>query len=143
MSIERSRYEILVVDDERDAATMLARRLRGAGFRARALFDGYAAVRQILGAPPDLVLMDLSMPGIDGWQATAQVKASPRCRDIPVIALTCHVAAIARERAILAGIDEYATKPVHFPGLIRQIERHLARAERARRTAPEGTGARC
>jgi CheY-like chemotaxis protein len=74
---------------------------------------------------PELILMDMSLPGLDGWSATRRLKADPRTRDIPVIALTAHVMQGDRERALEAGCDEYDTKPFQFPRLLAKMERLL------------------
>ncbi len=78
---------------------------------------------------PDVILMDLEMPGIDGWEATRRLKANPRTRDIPIVALSAHALAGSREKALAAGCDEFDTKPVEFDRLVGTIRRVLARGQ--------------
>jgi two-component system cell cycle response regulator DivK len=113
---------ILLVDDNAENRRFLSRRLERRGFEVLVATDGAAAVEMARAERPDLVLMDMNMPTLDGWEATRQIKAEPASAAIPVIGLTAHALAGDRERAIEAGCAEYHTKPVEFPKLIEQIE---------------------
>jgi len=115
---------ILLVEDNEMNRDMLRRRLKRAGFDVSEATDGLAAL-QMAGMKPDLVLLDMSIPEVDGWEVTRRLKANPVTRAIPVIALTAHVMAGDRERALAAGCDEYETKPVDFRALHKKIRRLL------------------
>jgi CheY-like chemotaxis protein len=115
---------ILLVEDNEMNRDMLRRRLKRAGFEVSEASDGLAAL-QMAGMKPDLVLLDMSIPEVDGWEVTRRLKADPATRRIPVIALTAHVMAGDRERALEAGCDEYETKPIDFQSLQEKIHRLL------------------
>ena len=117
---------ILVVEDNEMNRDMLTRRLARKGFETIAAVDGQRGRRDGAHAKPDLILMDMSLPVLDGWEATRRIKADPETRSIPVIALTAHAMAGDRERALEAGCDDYDTKPVEFPSLLAKIEALLA-----------------
>jgi CheY-like chemotaxis protein len=119
---------ILLVEDNEMNRDMLARRLRRKGYEVVAASDGNEAIAVTLAQPVDLILMDLSLPVLDGWEATRRLKADSPTRSIPVIALTAHAMPGDRERAIDAGCDDYDTKPVDFNRLVAKIETHLARS---------------
>src|SRR3954451_10211217 len=119
--------EKLVVEDNEMNRDMLTRRLTRKGFEAIAAVDGQQGLELAHSAQPDLILMDMSLPVLDGWEATRQIKADPATRAIPVIALTAHAMAGDRQRALDAGCDDYDTKPVEFPTLIAKIEALLAK----------------
>jgi CheY-like chemotaxis protein len=102
---------------------MLSRRLIRRGYQMQFAMDGAEAVRMAQAELPDLVLMDLSLPVMDGWEATSRLKADPATRAIPVIALTAHAMVGDRERAIAAGADDYDTKPVDLDRLLEKIVR--------------------
>jgi len=112
---------ILLVEDNEMNRDMLSRRLKRAGFEVAEASDGLAAL-QMAGMTPDLILLDMSIPEVDGWEVTRRLKASPKTKEIPVIALTAHVMAGDRERALDAGCDEYETKPIEFARLRAKIE---------------------
>jgi|SRR5579884_711313 len=114
--------KILIVEDNEDNRDSLARRLRRRGFEVVAAADGKAGVEMAQAEKPDLILMDMNMPEVDGWEATRQLKASEATRAIPVFAITAHALAGDRERALEAGCTDYHTKPVEFPKLLAQIE---------------------
>ena len=118
--------KILLVEDHEMNCDMLTRRLRRGGYEVVGAVDGQEAIAMAFSEPVDLILMDLSLPGLDGWQATRQLKADPKTRPIPVIALTAHAMPGDRERAIEAGCDDYDTKPVDFNRLVAKIEAQLA-----------------
>jgi CheY-like chemotaxis protein len=119
---------ILVVEDNEMNRDMLTRRLARSGFEALIAVDGEEGVELAKRDLPDLILMDMSLPVIDGWEATRRIKADPDTRAIPVIALTAHAMAGDRERALEAGCDDYGTKPVEFPALLEKINALLAQA---------------
>lgn len=114
--------KILIVEDNEENRDSLSRRLQRRGFEVLIAPDGKAGVAMAQSDKPDLVLMDMNMPEMDGWEATRQIKAAPECKDLPVIALTAHAMTGDRERALAAGCTDYHTKPVDFPKLLAQIE---------------------
>ena len=122
--------KILYVEDNDDNIFMLKNRLARAGFTVIVANDGAQGVAIALSERPDLILMDLSLPVLDGWEATRQIKAAPETMHIPVIALTAHAMAGDREKALAAGCDDFDTKPIELPRLLQKIK---ALAER---TAP-------
>jgi CheY-like chemotaxis protein len=113
---------ILLVDDNAENRRFLSRRLERRGFEVLVAVDGAAAVEMARVEKPDLILMDMNMPTLDGWEATRQIKADPASAPIPVVGLSAYALAGDRERAIEAGCAEYHTKPVEFPKLMEQIE---------------------
>jgi len=116
---------ILVVDDYEDAREMYAEYLRFCGFRVAEARNGNEALEQAFSLMPDLILMDLSLPGMDGWEATRQLKAEPRTARIPVVALTGHALAGASEGAKRAGCDSFVTKPCLPDDLVVEVRRML------------------
>ena len=116
---------ILVVDDYQDAREMYAEYLQFSGFRVAEARNGNEAVEQAFALLPDLILMDLSLPGMDGWEATRQLKADDRTRHIPVVALTGHALAGASEGARKAGCDSFVTKPCLPDDLVVEVRRML------------------
>ena len=116
---------ILLVEDNEMNRDMLCRRLRRAGYEVAEASDGLAAL-QMAGMGPDLILMDMSIPEVDGWEVARRLKAKPQTATIPIIALTAHVMAGDRERALEAGCDDYETKPIEFDRLRTKIEALLA-----------------
>jgi two-component system cell cycle response regulator DivK len=115
--------KLLYVEDNDDNVFMLKMRLDLlGGYEMLVASDGARAIAQAHAYRPDLVLMDLHLPGIDGWEATRRLKANPETRDIPIIALTADAMAGDRERALAAGCDDFETKPVDFSRLIQKIE---------------------
>jgi two-component system cell cycle response regulator DivK len=113
---------ILLVEDNEMNRDMLSRRLERRGYEVIVAVDGEEGVARAKADAPDLVLMDMSLPGIDGWEATRQLKAADETRSIPVLALTAHAMAGDREKALAAGCDEFDTKPVDLPRLLEKIE---------------------
>jgi len=121
--------KILLVEDNEMNRDMLSRRLIRKGYEVVMALDGRQAVEMAAGENPDLILMDMSLPVIDGWEATRQLKATPATRAIPVIALTAHAMAGDREKAIEAGCDDYDTKPIDLPRLLGKIASLLKRKQ--------------
>jgi CheY-like chemotaxis protein len=114
--------KILLVEDNEMNRDMLSRRLTRNGFEIVMAVDGQQGVDMSLSERPDLILMDMSLPVMDGWEATRQVKANPETQDIPVIALTAHAMAQDREKAMAAGCNDFDTKPVELPRLLEKIK---------------------
>ena len=120
-SIENAAMKILLVEDNEMNRDMLSRRLTRNGFEIIIAVNGQEGVDLAVSAQPDLILMDLSLPVIDGWEATRRVKANPVTAKIPVIALTAHAMAQDREKAMAAGCDDFDTKPVELQRLLEKI----------------------
>jgi len=118
--------KILLVEDNEANRDMLSRRLVRKGFQVVMALDGQQAVDMAVSENPDLILMDMSLPVIDGWEATRRVKSELTTRAIPVIALTAHAMAGDREKALDAGCDDYDTKPIDFTRLLEKISVLLA-----------------
>ena len=119
--------KILYVEDNDDNVYMLKMRLELLGdFEVLAAEDGEKGCEIALRERPDIILMDLEMPVIDGWEATRRLKGNPQTHDIPVIALSAHALAGEREKAMAAGCDEFDTKPVEFERLVATVRRLLA-----------------
>jgi CheY-like chemotaxis protein len=116
---------ILVVDDYQDAREMYAEYLQFSGFRVAEARNGNEAVEQAFALKPDLILMDLSLPGMDGWEATRRLKADEATRRIPIVALTGHALAGASEGARRAGCDSFVTKPCLPDDLVVEVRRML------------------
>ncbi|OAP41525.1 two-component system response regulator [Sinorhizobium glycinis] len=116
---------ILLVEDNEMNRDMLSRRLSRRGFDVLIAENGKAGVELAASEKPDLILMDMSLPVMDGWEATRQIKANPLTSTIPVIALTAHAMASDRDMALDAGCDDYDSKPVDLPQLVRKIEQLL------------------
>lgn len=112
---------ILYVEDNDDNIYVLKNRLTRAGFTILVARDGAVGVAMAAAERPDLILMDLSLPVMDGWEATRQIKGAPETKDIPVIALTSHAMVGEREKALAAGCDDFDTKPVELPRLLEKI----------------------
>jgi CheY-like chemotaxis protein len=119
--------KILLVEDNEMNRDMLSRRLERKGFEVVIAVDGGQAVTMAESERPDLILMDMSLPVMDGWEATRRVKAAETTGHIPVIALTAHAMAGDREKALGAGCDDYDTKPIEMPRLLEKIDALLAR----------------
>jgi two-component system, cell cycle response regulator DivK len=119
--------KILIVEDNEMNRDMLSRRLARRGYQIVLAVDGGEGIAAATIESPDLILMDMSLPVVDGWEATRRLKAEPLTRAIPVIGLTAHAMAGDREKVIAAGCDDYDTKPVELPRLLQKIEALLAR----------------
>jgi CheY-like chemotaxis protein len=113
--------KILYVEDNETNVYMLQRRLTRAGFTVVIAMDGEQGIAMARAERPDLILMDLSLPGVDGWEATRRLKASPDTQGIPVVALSAHAMTGDREKALAAGCDDYDTKPVELQRLLGKI----------------------
>ncbi|MBA2434982.1 MAG: response regulator [Chthoniobacterales bacterium] len=115
-------YKILLVEDSEMNRDMLSRRLARKGYEVVLAVDGPSGVAMAQSESPDLVLMDMSLPTVDGWEATRRLKADASTQHIPVIALTAHAMSGDREKALEAGCDDYDTKPVELARLLGKIE---------------------
>ncbi|MGB7910745.1 MAG: response regulator [Desulfobaccales bacterium] len=119
--------KILLVEDNEMNRDMLSRRLLKQGFEVVIAVDGEQAVALARSEAPDLILMDISLPGLDGWEATRLLKAMPETRSIPIIALTAHAMAGDREKSLAAGCNDYDTKPIDFRRLVEKIQGFLSK----------------
>lgn len=124
--------KILLVEDNEISRDILMRRLRKAGYEIVCAADGIEALAAATRERPDLILMDMTLPRMDGWETTTELRCRPEIAKIPVIALTAHTLPGDRQRALAAGCDEYETKPVELPQLIEKMEALLARPSRSR-----------
>jgi len=125
--------KILLVEDNESSRDMLARRLARRGYQVISAMDGKRGIAMAREQSPDLIVMDMSLPEIDGWEATRRLKADPATRGIPIVALTAHAMASDRQKAMDAGCDDYHTKPLDFETLVRSLESFLeARSTLAR-----------
>jgi two-component system, cell cycle response regulator DivK len=113
---------ILLVEDNEMNRDMLSRRLQRRGYQVSIAVDGAQGVTAAQTQAPDLILMDMSLPVLDGWEATRRLKAAPETKAIPVIALTAHAMSGDRDKAIAAGCDDFETKPVEFDNLLAKME---------------------
>jgi two-component system cell cycle response regulator DivK len=123
--MEKFMPRVLLVEDNEMNRDMLSRRLSRIGFHVLAAVDGAQGVEMAKTERPDLILMDMSLPVLDGWGATRQIKADIDTRFIPLIALTAHAMAGDRDKALDAGCDDYDTKPIDLPRLLEKMERLL------------------
>jgi two-component system, cell cycle response regulator DivK len=114
--------KILLVEDNEMNRDMLSRRLQRKGYRVVLALDGQNGVEMTQTEAPNLILMDMSLPVLDGWEATRRLKADSATRHIPIIALTAHAMSSDREKALEAGCDDYDTKPVELPRLLAKID---------------------
>jgi two-component system cell cycle response regulator DivK len=121
--------KILLVEDHEELWDFLSRRLRRHGFEVALAHDGQQALDQAAADRPDIVLMDMDLPVMDGWTAATRLRADPTYRQTGIIALTAHAMAGDRARAIAAGCDDYHSKPVDFPALLKQIDDLLLKLE--------------
>jgi len=115
--------KILLVEDNELNRDMLSRRLIKKGYAVIIAVNGKEAIDKSIEEKPDIILMDLSLPIINGWDATREIKSNQETSNIPIIALTAHAMAEDRKRALDAGCDEYDTKPIEFDGLLKKINR--------------------
>ncbi len=119
--------KILLVEDNEMNRDMLSRRLQRRGFDVELAFDGRQGVEMARAGAYDLILMDMSLPEIDGWEATRQLRAAPETEKVPIIALTAHAMAGDREKALEAGCDDYDTKPIELDRLLSKMQALLGR----------------
>ena len=120
---------VLLVEDQVLNADMLKRRLERRGFSVVVATDGVESLEMAEAETPDLILMDISLPRMDGWEATRELRRRPATRTIPIIALTAHTADSDREQSLSAGCDDYATKPIDFERLLEKMSQLLARGK--------------
>lgn len=121
--------KILLVEDNEMNRDMLSRRLKRKGYEVVIAINGAEGVSMATSEAPDLILMDMSLPVLDGWEATRQLKANPQTQPIPIIALTAHAMSGDREKALEAGCDDYDTKPIELRRLLEKIEALLQSAQ--------------
>ena len=114
--------KILLIEDNEMNRDMLTRRLQKQGYEMVTAVDGEEGVAKAQAEAPALILMDMSLPGIDGWEATRRLKAAPETQKIPIIALTAHAMSDDREKALAAGCDDFDTKPVELQRLMSKIQ---------------------
>jgi CheY-like chemotaxis protein len=126
-----AQMKILYVEDNDDNIYMLRRRLTRAGFSVIIATDGAQGVAMAVAERPEMILMDLSLPVLDGWEATRRIKAAPETRHIPIIGLSAHAMAGDRETALAAGCDDFDTKPIEMPRLLEKIQALAARGGRS------------
>lgn len=119
--------KILIVEDNEMNRDMLSRRLERRGYTTVIAIDGGAGLEKARTEAPDLILMDMSLPVIDGWEASRQLKADPATASIPIIALTAHAMTSDRDKALKAGCNDYDTKPVELPRLLQKMETLLGK----------------
>ena len=117
--------KILLVEDNEMNRDMLSRRLKRRGYEVAIAVNGAEGVSMAASTTPDLILMDMSLPVMDGWEATKNIKANPATESIPVIALTAHAMSGDREKALQAGCDDYDTKPIELSRLLTKIKTFL------------------
>ncbi len=118
---------VLMVEDNEMNRDMLTRRLTRKGYAVTTAEDGQQGIDRAHAEMPDLILMDMGLPVVDGWEAIRRLRASEKTRAIPIIALTAHAMAGDREKALAAGCDDYDTKPVELPRLLEKMAAQLAR----------------
>lgn len=126
--MDTSPNSILLVEDNEDNRIIYATALRYAGYEVFEAITGTEGVEQARVNRPDLILMDISVPELDGWEATAIIKADPRTKDIPVIAVTAHALPGDEERSLQAGCDGYLAKPIPPAALIAEVDRRFGRS---------------
>jgi CheY-like chemotaxis protein len=124
--------KILIVEDNEENRDVLSRRLERHGYSVLVAVDGQAGITMAQDEHPDVILMDLNLPDVDGWEATKRIKASPQTASIPIIALTAHAVVGDEQRALQAGCNDYHSKPVEFTRLVGQIEALLKSADPAK-----------
>jgi CheY-like chemotaxis protein len=118
--------KILIIEDTENNRVLLTRRLQPKGYDIVTAESAEIGLSMIENEPPDLVLMDVGLPGMDGWEATRVLKSNPSSKDIPVIALTAHAMQSDRDKAVEAGCDDFETKPIDFNALLEKIARLLS-----------------
>src|SRR6476660_72703 len=129
--------KVLLVEDNEMNRDMLSRRLTRRGFDVLMAVDGKQGVQMAKTEMPDLILMDMSLPVLDGWEATRQIKAEASTQSIPLIALTAHAMAGDRDKSLQAGCDDYDTKPIELPRLLDKMDRLLSEQTLSVKSRPE------
>jgi CheY-like chemotaxis protein len=119
--------KILLIEDNELNRDMLSRRLQKRGYEIVMAVDGESGIAMAQSEAPSLILMDMSLPGIDGWEATRRLKGLPATRHIPIMALTAHAMPSDRDKALAAGCDDFDTKPIELPRLLQKITALLSR----------------
>ncbi len=122
-------HKVLIVEDNEMNRDMLSRRLIKRGYEVIVAFDGESGIEMAHSEKPGVILMDMTLPTISGWEATTQLKATPETKAIPVIALTAHAMESDRIKALAAGCDDFETKPVQLDALLSKMESLLGRAQ--------------
>ena len=117
--------KLLLIEDNEMNRDMLSRRLQRRGYEVIMAVDGEEGIKMAQSESPDLILMDMSLPLMDGWEATRRLKGAPETRSIPIVALTAHAMAGDRDKALEAGCDDYDTKPIEFSRLLAKIQSQL------------------
>jgi CheY-like chemotaxis protein len=130
--------KILIIEDNENNRVLLSRRLKAQGYEVFTAEDAEKGLPMVTAMKPDLVLMDLGLPGMDGWTATRLLRADPNLRDLPIIALTAHAMQSDREKAVETGCNGFETKPVDFPRLFETMEALLSRRGTPLSPNPEG-----
>ena len=138
-SFREPMHKILLIEDNEMNRDMLSRRLTRKGFEITIAEDGEKGVQMAETESPNLIIMDISLPVMDGYEATRQIKANPTTRSIPVVALTAHAMSGDREKCLEAGCDEYETKPVDLPRLLDKIEQLLVGSPHESPREPAGS----
>lgn len=118
-------HKVLLVEDNEMNRDMLSRRLTRKGFQVTIAVDGQSGIDLAVSEQPDIIIMDMSLPVIDGWEATQQLKANPATAAIPIVALTAHAMASDRDKAFAVGCDEYDSKPIDLPRLLEKMHKLL------------------
>jgi len=126
--------KILIVEDNEENRDVLTRRLERRGYSVLVAVDGQAGITLTQDEHPDVILMDLNLPDVDGWEATKRIKANPQTASIPIIALTAHAVVGDEQRALQAGCNDYHSKPVEFTRLLDQIEALLKSTDPTKNT---------
>ena len=126
-----SAAKILLIEDNELNRDMLSRRLRKRGYEVVTAVDGETGIATAQAEAPALILMDVSLPGIDGWEATRRLRAAPQTRHIPIVALTAYATPSDRDKALAVGCDDFDTKPIDLPRLLEKIESLLNQGPRA------------
>jgi CheY-like chemotaxis protein len=122
---------ILIVEDDEMNRDMLSRRLQRKGFSVQIAVDGLEGVSMAETVQPDLILMDMSLPKLSGWEAVSAIRRNPLANSIPILALTAHAMASDRQRALEAGCDDYDTKPIELPRLLEKMDKLLVARSRS------------
>lgn len=126
-----SSVRVLIVEDNRDNMTLVTDMLEALGYVVIPARDGQSAITMAVDTQPDLILLDMSLPIVDGWTAARELKGRDETRAIPIIALTAHAMGGDRERALAAGCDDYVAKPINMPELINKMRKHLVPRDNA------------